>query len=130
MLSNHFTHGFHCGYRIEDIVHHLAAVSDLVDHYRTQLGFADFTLRYESLVANQDAETHRLLDSLGLPFDAACLRFHENRRYAPTPSYAQVTEKLNDRSLGRHAHYAEALRPFRPQLARVIAAGGYDDVRT
>jgi hypothetical protein len=91
------------------------------------LGFADFTLRYESLVASQEAETRRLLDYLGLPFDPACLRFHENRRYAPTPSYAQVTEKLNDRSLGRHRQYRAALRPFEPQLARVIGAGGYSD---
>jgi Flp pilus assembly protein TadD len=130
MMSNHVTHGFHCGYRIEDVVHHLAAVWDLVEHYRTQLGFADFTLRYESLVASQEAETRRLLDYLGLPFDPACLRFHENRRYAPTPSYAQVTEKLNDRSLGRHLHYRAALRPFEPQLARVIEAGGYGAIRT
>ncbi|HEV7715077.1 MAG TPA: sulfotransferase, partial [Steroidobacteraceae bacterium] len=130
MMANNFTHGFNCGYRIEDIVHHLGAVDDLVDHYRTGLGFEDFTLRYETLVADQAGETQRLLDYLGLPFEPGCLRFHENRRYAPTPSYAQVTEKLNDRSLGRHAHYAEALRPFRPQLARVLAAGGYDPVRT
>jgi tetratricopeptide (TPR) repeat protein len=122
MLSNHFTHGFHCGYRIEDIVHHLAAVSGLVAHYRAQLGFEDFTLRYESLVADQDGETHLLLDYLGLPFDAACLRFHENRRYAPTPSYAQITEKLNDRSIGRHTHYAKELRPHLPQLAQLLAA--------
>jgi len=130
MMSNHFTHGFHCGYRIEDVVHHLAAVWDLVEHYRTQLGFADFTLRYESLVASQEVQTRRLLDYLGLPFDPACLRFHENRRYAPTPSYAQVTEKLNDRSLGRHLHYRAALRPFEPQLARAIEAGGYGAIRT
>ncbi|HVY79401.1 MAG TPA: sulfotransferase [Steroidobacteraceae bacterium] len=130
MMSNHFTHGFHCGYRIEDIVHHLAAVWDLVEHYRTQLGFADFTLRYESLVASQESETRRLLDYLGLPFDPACLRFHENRRYAPTPSYAQVTERLNDRSLGRYRHYRAALRPHEPQLARVIGAAGYEPLRT
>ena len=122
MMSNHFTHGFNCGYRIEDIVHHLVAVSDLLDHYRTQLGLKDFTLRYESLIADQEGETRRVLDHLGLPFEEACLRFHENRRYAPTPSYAQVTEKLNDRSLGRHAHYAAELRPFQPQLARLVEA--------
>jgi Flp pilus assembly protein TadD len=130
MMSNHFTHGFHCGYRIEDIVHHLAAVWDLVEHYRTQLGFANFTLRYESLVASQEPETRRLLDHLGLPFDPACLRFHENRRYAPTPSYAQVTERLNDRSLGRYRHYQAALRPHEPQLARMIGAAGYEPLRT
>ncbi|MEP7242903.1 MAG: sulfotransferase [Gammaproteobacteria bacterium] len=130
MMSHNFTHGFNCGYRIEDIVHHLEAVSNLLEHYRTELGFDDLTLPYEALVAGQARETRRLLDYLGLPFEETCLRFHENRRYAPTPSYAQVTEKLNDRSVGRHEHYASALRPFRPQLARLLAAGGYEPVRT
>ena len=50
------------------------------------------------------------------------MRFHENRRYAPTPSYAQVTEKLNDRSINRHRHYAQQLAPFLPQLRRIMAA--------
>ena len=119
MMSHHLTHGFNCGYRIEDIVHQLGAVSDLVRHYRDVLGLSDFTLRYEALVTNQEAETRRLLDYIGLPFDAACLRFHENRRYAPTPSYAQVSEKLNDRSVGRHRKYTRQLHPFETQLARI-----------
>ncbi len=39
-----------------------------------------------------------MLDFIGVPFDERCLSFHENRRYARTASYAQVTEKLYDRS--------------------------------
>ncbi|WP_419318845.1 hypothetical protein ACN2C7_17950 [Caulobacter sp. ErkDOM-E] len=34
------------------------------------------------------ATARRRLGHLDLPFEPACLRFHENRRYAPTPSYA------------------------------------------
>jgi tetratricopeptide (TPR) repeat protein len=123
MMANHFTHGFNCGYRIEDIVHHLMAVSDLVEHYRAELGFADFTLKYETLVASQEVETRRLLEHIGLPFDQACIDFHENRRYAPTPSYAQVTQKMNDRSVGRHTRYARHLQPFGTQMARILALG-------
>ncbi len=125
MMSNNMTHGFHCGYRIEDTAHHLAAVFDLVEHYRRELGLGELVLKYETLVADQAGQTKRLLDYLGLPFEDACLRFHENRRYAPTPSYAQVTEKLNDRSINRHTHYAQPLKAFVPRLARMMAAYGY-----
>ena len=125
MMANHFTHGFNCGYRIEDIVHHLAAVHDLVASYRAALGTVDFTLKYESLVSNQEAETRRLLDYLGLPFEEACLRFHESRRYAPTPSYAQVAQKMNDKSVDRHGKYARHLQPFESQMAHILATGGY-----
>ena len=125
MLSNHLTHGFNCGYRLEDIAHHLAAVTDLTSHYHRELAADEFVLRYESLIAGQAAQTRELFAYLGLQFEEAALRFHENPRYAPTPSYAQVTEKLNDRSVNRHRHYAQQLQPCLPRLAPVIAACGY-----
>jgi hypothetical protein len=126
MLSNNMTHGFHCGYRIEDISNHLAAVHELVEHYGKELELNELVLRYESLVADQEGQTRRLLDYLGLPFAPACLEFHENRRYAPTPSYAQVTEKLNDRSIGRSKHYAKQLEPYVPRLRKMLATYGYE----
>ena len=125
MMANNMTHGFNCGYRIEDIAHHLAAVSELVEHYREQMELGDYMLRYESLVADQSTETHKLLEYLGLPFEAACMSFHENRRFAPTPSYTQVTEKLHDGSINRHRNYALALRPHRSRLERMMVAHGY-----
>lgn len=125
MLANNMTHGFACAYRIEDITRHLAAVFDLVEHYCRESDPAEHVLRYESLVADQSGETARLLEYLGLPFEEACLRFHDNRRYAPTPSYAQVAEPLNDSSINRHQHYAQHLQPYRPQLARMMTKYGY-----
>jgi hypothetical protein len=125
VMSNNLTHGFNCGYRIEDTVHHFAAVFDLVEHYRRELGHDEHLLRYESFVASQEKETRRLLDYLGLPFDEACLRFHESTRHARTPSYAQVSKPLNDRSIGRHRHYVRQLAPFVPRLERIMAAHGY-----
>lgn len=125
MLSHHLTHGFHCAYRLEDIVHHVAAVHTLVAHYDRELGITRHILRYEHFVADQEAETRRLLEHVGLPFDPACLRFHENRRYAPTPSYAQVTERLHDRSIGRHRHYAGQLAPHAPRLHAMLRDLGY-----
>jgi len=125
MLANNMTHGFHCGYRIEDIVHHLLAVSDLDVHYGREMAADEFVLRYEGFIADQRTETGRLLAHLGLALEPACLSFHESRRYAPTPSYAQVTEKLHDRSVGRHRHYARQLEPFASRLQPLLQARGY-----
>jgi tetratricopeptide (TPR) repeat protein len=125
MLANNMTHGFACAYRIEDIVHHLAAVFDLVEHYSREFDAGDLVLRYESLIEDQAAQTARLLEYLGLPFEDACLRFHENRRYAPTPSYAQVAERLNDKSINRHRHYAQSLAPYFSRLAPMMQKYGY-----
>jgi Tfp pilus assembly protein PilF len=125
MLANNMTHGFACAYRIEDIAHHLAAVFELVEHYCHESDPAEHVVRYESLVADQSGETRRLLEYLGLPFEDACLRFHENRRYAPTPSYAQVAEPLNDSSIDRHQRYQQQLQPYRATLAPMMAKYGY-----
>ena len=130
MLANNMTHGFNCGYAVAHIVHHLVAVSELDAHYARETGGtgiwpAEFVLRYEDFVADQRGVTERLLSFLELPFEDACLDFHRNPRYAPTPSYAQVTEKLNDKSIGRHRHYARQLAPFLPKLEPLLRARGY-----
>jgi tetratricopeptide (TPR) repeat protein len=126
MLSHELTHGYNCGYRMETIVQHLSAMCDLSQHYRRELEFEELTLRYEDLVRQPEQQVRHLLDYLELPFEPACLSFHERRRYAATPSYVQVTEKLNERSVGRHRHYLEQLAPGMTQLAPLLAASGYD----
>ena len=67
----------------------------------------------------------RCSDFVGEKFNKACLTFHENRRYARTASYAQVTEPLYDRSVGRWKHYRTHLEPVIPILQPVIERLGY-----
>jgi Tfp pilus assembly protein PilF len=122
IMANRLNHGFNCGYRLDDLVRHLGAVHELLEHYGDQLEIGGCILRYESLIENPRSEIRRVLDFLALPFDERCLRFHESPRYAPTPSYAQVAEPLNDRSIGRHRHYAAELAGVRAQLAPLLAA--------
>jgi len=49
----------------------------------------------------------------------------DNRRYARTASYAQVTEKLYDRSRYRYRAYRDELRPVIPILEPAIRRLGY-----
>ena len=104
--------------------------SDLDAHYAAQTRGSgiwpdEFVLRYEDFIADQSTHTEALLKFLGLDFEESCLAFHRNPRYAPTPSYAQVTEKLNDRSIGRYKHYSAQLAPFLSQLQPLLRARGY-----
>jgi LPS sulfotransferase NodH len=118
------THGFHCTYRLEDAAHHLAAVSDLTEAYRAA-GIAPNRLRYESLIADQIGETQKLMVFIGLDVEEEQFSFHQSRRYAPTPSYAQVREPLHDRAIGRWRNYANILEPVTELLAPAVARGGY-----
>jgi Tfp pilus assembly protein PilF len=125
IMSNNMTHGFACGYRIEDITHHLAAVFALMEHYRSVLDERPHVLKYEALIADQEAATRQLLDYLGLPFEQACLSFEDNPRYAPTPSYAQVTEKIHPGKVNRHQHYSGFLQPWAARLRPMMDHYGY-----
>jgi Tfp pilus assembly protein PilF len=126
MLANNVTQGFNCGYRIEDVVHHLAAMFDLFEHYRRELDVGEYVLKYEALVADQAGQTRKLLDYLGLPFEEACLRFHEQQRQGPTPGAARPISSLNSQSVNRHRHYGQHLRPYLARVRPLMAAQGYE----
>ena len=124
-FSNSLTHGFFCSYALETAARHYVLVMDLVEHYRREMTLCYLQIRYEDLVEHPEAAVRRVLAYVGEPFDPACLRFEENRRYARTASYAQVTERLYRRSLYRYRNYAEHLRPVLPILQPVIERLGY-----
>ena len=125
VFSNHLTHGYFCSYELETAARHYVLVMDLVDHYRREMALRYLPIRYEDIVADHDGSVRRMLGFIGETFDARCVRFDENRRYARTASYAQVTEKLYDRSRFRYRHYLKHLAPVLPILQPVIERLGY-----
>jgi hypothetical protein len=97
-----------------------------VAHYRAAMPLRYLAVRYEDIVARQEASVREMLEFVGEDFDAACLTFHRNSRYARTASYAQVTEPLYDHSVGRWRHYRKQLEPVFPILAPAMERLGYD----
>ncbi len=125
VFSNHLSHGFHCASELVTAARHYVRVMDLVEHYKTEMVLRYMPIRYEDIVDDQEASVRRMLDFIGAGFDPACLAFTENRRYARTASYAQVTEPLYDRSRFRHRHYHRHLAPVVAILEPVIRRLGY-----
>lgn len=126
VFSNHLTHGYYCAYDLESIARHYVLVMDLVEAYRREMPQLRYrAVRYEDIIEDQEARVRELFDFIGAPFDARCLNFHENRRYARTASYAQVTEKLYDRSRYRYRAYIDHLKPVLPILEPLIERLGY-----
>jgi hypothetical protein len=86
---------------------------------------SSYELRYESLTTDFAVEVRRLAAFLQLPWHEAMLAPGEHARqkgFISTPSYAQVTEPVSSRSVGRWTHYqghfAEALAILAPWLER------------
>jgi tetratricopeptide (TPR) repeat protein len=125
VFSNHLTHGFYCANALETIAQHYMLIFRLIEHYRQEMTLRYLPVRYEDIVADQETHMRRILAFIGLPFDKRCLKFHENRRYARTASYAQVTEKLYDTSRYRYRPYLKHLAPVIPILEPAILRLGY-----
>jgi hypothetical protein len=125
VMAHEMTHGFNCSYRLADAARHLALADGLIEKYR-EAGFGPtHDLRYESLVANQAGETERLTAAIGLDMEPAQLSFHERGEVPATPSYVQVSQPLNDRSIGNWRNFERELAPAIPIVAEVMKRGGY-----
>lgn len=124
-MSNHFSHGFFCASTLDTAAKHYVRVMDLVQRYQEEMPLRYRPVRYEDIVTDQEQAVRSVLDFIGVPFDPRCLQFHENQRYARTASYAQVTERLYDRSRFRYRHYRRQLEPVIQILQPTIERLGY-----
>jgi len=128
VLSSFFTqmsHGYGMACDLATVAEHYVRVAELIDHYREQLDLNYCAVRYEDIVADQEGQTRRLLDFAALDWEDSCLEFHQHASGVRTASYAQVTEKLYTRSVGRYRHYRRQLEPIIPILRPVIERMGY-----
>jgi hypothetical protein len=125
-FANQMTHGFYCAGDLDSIARHYLLTLDLVDHYRAEIAPNYLAVRYEDVIDNQETKVRQMLAFIGAEYDSRCLAFHENRRYARTASYAQVSEKLYDRSRYRWRGYRDQLTPIVPMLEPAIRRLGYE----
>jgi tetratricopeptide (TPR) repeat protein len=85
----------------------------LMAHWRAVLPPDRFIeVDYESVVDDLEGEARRLIAFLGLPWDDACLNFHENRRVVRTASVNQVRQPIYRTSRGRWREHAAHLGPL------------------
>lgn len=68
-------------------------------------------VRYEDLIADQRAQSERLVAFCGLPWDERCMRFEDNAAPVSTASAAQVRRPIYSSSVGRWKRYGEGLEP-------------------
>ncbi len=74
----------------------------------------------ERLIEDTEAEVRRLLEFVGVPFDAACLDFHRNWRSVNTPSAEQVRRPINRSGVDHWRHFDERLSPLKVALCPAL----------
>ncbi len=111
-----FARGQAFSYSLEDIGRYYRDYRLLMDHFDEIAGARIHRVSYEALVRDPEAETRRLLEYCGLPFEEACLRFHENPRSVSTPSSEQVRSPLFTEGIEHWRRYAAWLGPLEQAL--------------
>lgn len=105
-------------------------IGDIARHYRTYLGLMRhwdevlpgrvLKVGYEDLVEDLEGGVRRMLEHCGLPFEPACLTFHETQRSVRTPSSEQVRQPIGREGLEQWRRYAPWLASLRDTLGDAL----------
>jgi tetratricopeptide (TPR) repeat protein len=114
--KQHFAHGQSFSYDLTDLGRYYRCYLALMDHWDRVLPGRVLHIQYEQLIRDPESTVRRLLAYCGLPFEAATLNFHENRRPVRTASAEQVRQPLYASGVGYWKRFAGDLEPLRASL--------------
>lgn len=113
IYATQFAQGQHFAYDLGELGAWYRAYQRLMAHWREVLpGDAMIEVDYEAVVADLEGQARRLIAGCGLPWDDACLAFHQTARPVRTASVNQVRQPLYASSVGRWRRYARHLEPL------------------
>lgn len=118
MYKTLFRMGYPFSYDLGDLARYYIAFDRLMTHWRTLAPANLIEIDYETLVADQEGETRRLLAGCGLSWDERSLAFHESDRPVATASAAQVRQPIYTTSVGQWRRYEKQLAPLADALRR------------
>jgi tetratricopeptide (TPR) repeat protein len=116
-----FGKGQNFTYDLDELALYYRQYHETMRHWHRVLPGKVLDVHYEETVGDFEAQVRRILAHCGLPFEDACLRFHETRRAVRTASSEQVRQPLYTRALGNWRRYAKHLEPWRAEFADIIA---------
>jgi len=98
---------------LDDIAHYYAEYLRVMQHWGANLP-ADAILHvpYEGLVDDQEGWSRKMLDFIGLPWDARCIDFHQCERTVSTASNWQVRQRISKTSVLRWRNYEKSVAPL------------------
>jgi tetratricopeptide (TPR) repeat protein len=103
---------------LDDLAHYYRQYNRLMSHWREVLpSDALLEIRYEGLVHDQETSIRRLLQFIGVPWDARCLEFNNANRSVNsilTFSQWQARQKISKASVARWRKYEKFIGPLLP----------------
>jgi tetratricopeptide (TPR) repeat protein len=88
----------------------------LMEHWKSVLDLPILDVRYEDMIEDQESQSRRLIEFLGLDWDDRCLDFHKTKRRTKTLSEHQVSRPIYQSSVARWKPYEKHLGALLEQL--------------
>lgn len=120
LYKQYFPHGVPFSYDLTHIAEAFNAYVTLMNHWDEVLPGKVLQVQYENLVASPKQELKRILHHLGLPYQSACLEFHNSDRPVHTASSEQVRQPINEKGIDSWIGVADELDELKQRLAPSI----------
>ena len=117
-----FAEGQEFTYGLNEIGTYYRDYVELMDHWDAVLPGKILRVHYEDVVADLETQVRRILDYCDLPFEEACLNFHENDRAVRTASSEQVRQPIFKSGVDQWENFSAHLDPLRKILGPELAA--------
>jgi hypothetical protein len=115
-----FARGQPFTYSLSDVGQYYCDYVAVMDHWDEVLPGKVLRVQYEDVVSDTEAEVRRLLDHCALPFEEACLQFHQTERAVRTASSEQVRQPIYSGALEHWRNYEPYLGELKASLAPVL----------
>ena len=115
-----FARGQPFTYSLSDVGQYYCDYVAVMDHWDEVLPGKVLRVQYEDVVSDTETEVRRLLDHCALPFEKACLQFHQTERAVRTASSEQVRQPIYSGALEHWRNYEPYLGELKASLAPVL----------
>ena len=107
-----FTSQIPWAYDLEDIGYSLNSHKKLMNHWLNLFPAHIYEANYETIVADQETQSRKLLEFCELEWDDRCLEFYKSERAVSTASVYPVRQPIYKDSLKSWEKYGDALKPM------------------
>lgn len=115
-FKQHFARGQGFTYDLTDLGRYYRDYVTLMEHFDRVLPGRVHRVIYEDMVSDTEGAIRALLNHCELPFEDACLRFHENERAVRTASSEQVRRPIFTEGLDQWRRFDAWLGPLKNAL--------------
>lgn len=120
-----FAEGQEFTYDLSDIGQYYRDYVQLMDHWDKVLPGFVLRVNNEDVIDDLEGQVRRMLEFCGLPFEEACLNFHNTERNIRTPSAEQVRKPVSRTGVGQWKPYEEYLGPLKEALGKELTELSY-----